>query len=376
MTIEAHTRRNVLALAAAGSAMLAAPSVIRAQTRKIVVRDLGIGTSFMDAYGKAFAEATGIQAQPVTGANDPLGQIKQMVEAKTYTWDMSIVTRQVANQLSRNGADYLEPLKIEDAAGWKAMPEMFKSPVYAGNDVVATVLGYRTDTLKLPPRSWVDFFDADRFSGRRAMRRSPVDSIEQALLADGVAGDKLFPLDFDRGFKALDRMKKNVAAWWTSGAQSTQLLQSGEVDFCPSWNGRLRSCGINRSGNRKAGSSSKERRTPISVANSSSSRWRLSDRQSSPRPPDTDQPSRRRSTISTLRSRRRCRRIPTTARTRSSSTSIFGQRRGTRRPIASTNGSSPDRAVRRAGHGPMNSGAIVRPGIALNHWRNRAAFQA
>src|SRR5260370_23999958 len=239
MTIEAHTRRNVLALAAAGSAMLAAPSVIRAQTRKIVVRDLGIGTSFMDPYGKAVAEATGIQAQPVTGANDPLGQIKQMVEAKTYTWDMSIVTRQVANQLSRNGADYLEPLKIEDAAGWKAMPEMFKSPVYAGNDVVATVLGYRTDTLKLPPRSWVDFFDADRFSGRRAMRRSPVDSIEQALLADGVAGDKLFPLDFDRGFKALDRMKKNVAAWWTSGAQSTQLLQSGEVDFCPSWNGRV-----------------------------------------------------------------------------------------------------------------------------------------
>jgi putative spermidine/putrescine transport system substrate-binding protein len=133
--------------------MLAAPSVIRAQTRKIVVRDLGIGTSFRDAYGKAFAEATGIQVQPVIGANDPLGQIKQMVETKTYTWDMSIVTRQVANQLSQEGADYLEPLKMEDAAGWKAMPETFKSSVYAGNDVVATVLGYRTDTLKTPPRS-------------------------------------------------------------------------------------------------------------------------------------------------------------------------------------------------------------------------------
>jgi hypothetical protein len=41
--MEAYTRRKVLVLAAAGSAMLAAPSVIRAQTRKIVVRDLGCG---------------------------------------------------------------------------------------------------------------------------------------------------------------------------------------------------------------------------------------------------------------------------------------------------------------------------------------------
>ena len=119
------------------------------------------------------------------------------------------------------------------------MPEMFKSPFYAGNDVVATVLGYRTDSVKKAPKSWADFFDAARVPGRRAMRRSPVDSIAQALLADGVDGNKLFPLDFDRGFNALDRMKKNVAAWWTSGAQSTQLLQSGEVDLCPSWNGRI-----------------------------------------------------------------------------------------------------------------------------------------
>ena len=105
MTPKSPTRRNVLTVAAAGTAMIAAPSVIRAQTRKIVVRDLGIGSSFMDAYGAAFTKATGIQVTPVTGANDPIGLIKQMVETKTYTWDMSIVARQVANQLSQDGAD-------------------------------------------------------------------------------------------------------------------------------------------------------------------------------------------------------------------------------------------------------------------------------
>ena len=100
------------------------------------------------------------------------------------------------------------------------------------------MLAYRTDSVKTPPQSWADFFDTAKLPGRRAMRRAPVDSVEQALLADGVPGDKLFPLDFDRAFARLDRMKKDVAVWWTSGAQSTQLLQSGEVDFCPTWNGR------------------------------------------------------------------------------------------------------------------------------------------
>ncbi len=229
------SRRAVLA---GGLATLAMPSVIRAQTRKIVIRDLGIGTSFVDAYGRPFTQATGIEVQPVTGANDPIALIKQMVDSKTYSWDMSIVARQVANQLAADGAGYLEPLKIDDAPGWKALPEMFRSPFYAGNDVVATVLGYRTDTVKTAPKGWADFFDTAKFPGRRAMRRSPVDTVEQALMGDGVAGDKLFPLDFDRAFRRLDRVKKDVAVWWTSGAQSTQLLQSGEVDFCPTWNGR------------------------------------------------------------------------------------------------------------------------------------------
>ena len=232
------TRRNVLGTAASAASLIAMPSIIRAQAKKIVVRDLGIGSSFMDAYGTAFTKATGIEVQPVTGANDPIALIKQMVETKTYTWDMSIVSRQVANQLVASGEGYLEPLKLENDAGWKSLPTTFRSPFYAGNDVVATVLGYRTDTVKTPPKNWADFFNAAKVPGRRAMRRSPVDSIEQALLADGVPGERLFPLDFDRAFKRLDAIKKDVAVWWTSGAQSTQLLQSGEVDLCPTWNGR------------------------------------------------------------------------------------------------------------------------------------------
>jgi putative spermidine/putrescine transport system substrate-binding protein len=232
------TRRTVLASAAGVASTLAMPAILRAEGKKIVVRDLGIGSSFMDAYGKAFTELTGIEVEPITGANDPLGQIMQMVDSKTYTWDMSIVTRQIANQLHATGEGYVEPLELESDVNYNSLSETYRTPYYAGNDVVATVLGYRTDTVSKAPTSWADFFDKANFPGRRAMRSSPVDTCEQALLGSGVSGDTLFPLDFDKAFSTLDGIKKDVSVWWTSGAQTTQLLQSGEVDFCPTWNGR------------------------------------------------------------------------------------------------------------------------------------------
>ena len=62
--------------------------------------------------------------------------------------------------------------------------------------------------------------------------------IEAALLADGVAPDKLYPLDLDRAFKKLDTIKSDII-WWTGGAQSQQLLASAEAPFGSFWNGRL-----------------------------------------------------------------------------------------------------------------------------------------
>jgi putative spermidine/putrescine transport system substrate-binding protein len=58
-------------------------------------------------------------------------------------------------------------------------------------------------------------------------------------MADGVAPDKLYPLDVERAFKKLDEIKPNITVWWTSGAQSAQLLNDGEVDMVMAWNGRV-----------------------------------------------------------------------------------------------------------------------------------------
>jgi putative spermidine/putrescine transport system substrate-binding protein len=62
--------------------------------------------------------------------------------------------------------------------------------------------------------------------------------LEIALVADGVPADKLYPLDLDRAFKKLEEIKPNLALWWSSGAQSVQLLNDGEIDMQAIWNGR------------------------------------------------------------------------------------------------------------------------------------------
>jgi putative spermidine/putrescine transport system substrate-binding protein len=59
-----------------------------------------------------------------------------------------------------------------------------------------------------------------------------------ALAADGVPTDKLYPLDLNRAFRSLDKIKPAVRVWWTQGQQSQQLLRDGEIDCIALWHAR------------------------------------------------------------------------------------------------------------------------------------------
>ena len=99
------------------------------------------------------------------------------------------------------------------------------------------------NTTKYPagqgPNSLADFWNVQKFPGRRALYKDPRTAIQFALLADGVPREKLWPLDLDRAFKSLDRIKPHIAVWWEQGNQSEQLFISGEVDMMQMWNGRV-----------------------------------------------------------------------------------------------------------------------------------------
>ncbi|MEO7762667.1 MAG: ABC transporter substrate-binding protein [Casimicrobiaceae bacterium] len=235
------TRRNLLK-AASGAALMAtgAPALVgRAQTpTQLTVADPGgpFGPAFRKAFYDPFEKATGNKVISVAREAEPTAQFKAMVETKTYTWDVCTLTLSARDILSKQ--NLLEPIGFSHADVPQLMPAAI-SPLWMGTDVYATVFAYRTDRVKVAPTNWKDFFDVAKFPGRRSLRKNPIDSLEQALLADGVPLDKLYPLDLERAFKKLDAIKPHIAVWWTGGAQSTQLLQSGEVDMISGWNARF-----------------------------------------------------------------------------------------------------------------------------------------
>ncbi len=117
-----------------------------------------------------------------------------------------------------------------------------------GAIVWTTGLSYDADKLTTPPKSWADFWDVEKFPGKRGLRRGPKYALEFALMADGVEPAKVYevlatPEGVDRAFAKLDELKPHIV-WWEAGAQPIQLLASGEVVMTSAYNGRL--AGINR----------------------------------------------------------------------------------------------------------------------------------
>ncbi|GAB3628777.1 ABC transporter substrate-binding protein [Pandoraea terrae] len=237
------TRRRLLQAAGAFAAAAALPATLpraaHAQARQLVVSDPGgpYTTAYRAAFYDPFEKATGIKVVNVARDAQPVAQFAAMVQTRNYVWDVTTLTLS-ADIPFLESKGFLEPigLKATDFPG--VMPQAV-TPDWLGVDVYSTVLAYRTDKFaKGGPKSWADFWDVKKYPGRRSLRRSPIDTLEQALLADGVPIDKLYPLDLDRAFKSLDRIKPHVNLWWTSGAQAMQAIQSGDVDMMSTWNGR------------------------------------------------------------------------------------------------------------------------------------------
>ena len=233
-----HMSRRGLLIA--GTAALATPMLARRSwaSESLVVADPG--GPFTEGYRKAFYEPftaeTGIAINGVARDAEPTAQFKSIVETKSYIWDVCTLT--LSARLILEEEDLLEPVNLDPAKVADVMPEAVY-PNLLGIDVYSAVLAYNTATFPEAPEGWAAMWDVERFPGRRCLRRNPIDTLEIALMADGVAPADLYPLDVDRAFRKLDEIKDHIDVWWTGGAQSTQLLESGEVDMIAGWNARF-----------------------------------------------------------------------------------------------------------------------------------------
>jgi len=187
-----------------------------------------------DSYCVPFAEKTGatvVQDGPVEVA-----KFRTMAESGAPIWDVVDVTD--AMLYDSGGAGLLEKIDRSAADVSRIKPE-FVDEFGVGNIVWSYNIGYSTKVYGPDnhPRSWADVFDVKRFPGKRMLSNGPSPNMEIALLADGVAPDKLYPLDIERAFKKLDTIKNDLI-FWTSNSQSQQLLTDGEVACGNILNGR------------------------------------------------------------------------------------------------------------------------------------------
>ncbi|MCF6093676.1 extracellular solute-binding protein [Microaerobacter geothermalis] len=199
------------------------------------------GGAYQDAQRKAmfepFKQETGVNL--VEDSPVDIGKLKAMVKGENVQWDVvDVLGMDVPKLVSE---DLLEPIDytIVDKT------DMLESAVGEYNvdiDYYSTVLSYNNENLPngKAPESWADFFDKEKFPGTRALYKSPITTLEIALLADGVAPDQLYPLDVDRAFNKLDSIKNEIV-WWEQGAQPVQLLSDKEVVMAVAWNGRIAS---------------------------------------------------------------------------------------------------------------------------------------
>jgi putative spermidine/putrescine transport system substrate-binding protein len=90
------------------------------------------------------------------------------------------------------------------------------------------------------PSSWADVWDMEKFPGKRSLGMGLNGAtFEAALMADGVDPKRLYPLDWDRAFKSLDRIKPHIVKWWQSGAECPQLIVNEIISAGSAWNGRI-----------------------------------------------------------------------------------------------------------------------------------------
>src|SRR5690349_14048449 len=239
------TRRRFLTTTATALAPVGVPMIMARRASaagKIILRT--IGGSYEEAVVKAiiepFTKATGIDVVKVPAT---LGKVLAMYESGNIELDVVDAGELGMISLSQKGA--LEKINYK---GWKLANPDDMDPFIRRDDMVgdiyfSSVLGYNTQTFPTgkQPRSWAEFWDLKKFAGPRMLADLASGNIdlEFALLADGVPKDKLYPLDIERGFKSLDRVRPAIRKFWDTGALSAQMLTDKEVVLGSIWNGRL-----------------------------------------------------------------------------------------------------------------------------------------
>lgn len=190
----------------------------------------------VEAASVPFAKASG--ATMLDDGPTEYAKVKAQVDNSAVTWD--VVDSDIIWAEKQCGEDGLLMDLDTSIVDVSKIPEGLVGDCYVPAMQYGMVMMYNADKYKTAPTGWADFFDTKNFPGKRGVAGFEdvgPGMFEAALLAEGVSADKLYPLDMDRAYKKLDTIKDSLI-YWKTGAESQQMVESGEADMVMLWSGR------------------------------------------------------------------------------------------------------------------------------------------
>jgi len=198
----------------------------------------GYGGALREGFDAALVEPAaakvGVAVRSETHGDLP--SVRVQVQSGSPAWDLVHLGGDECARGEREGLFETLDLSGADLSG---IPATAHGKSWVGSNYYSVVMAWRTDKIDGTPKSWADFWNVERFPGARAVSGLAQETLEIALLADGVPKESLYPLDVDRAIASIKKLKPNVAVFWNTGAQSSQLIKDGEVDLIELYGSRV-----------------------------------------------------------------------------------------------------------------------------------------
>ena len=240
-------KKSLLMSTIAAAGILAASAAF-AGNLTVVSWGGGYTKSQVEAYHKPW-EAMGGKKINSEDYNGGLAEVKAQVESGKVVWDLVDVELSDAVRGCDEGLlEEIDPSILPAGDDGTAAKDDFLpgtiTDCAVGSIVWSTIYAY--DTTKFPgggPKTMADFFDLNKFPGKRGMRKGPKPNLEMALMGDGVPAADVYKIlntkdGVARALAKMDSIKDSVV-WWEAGAQPPQMLADGEVVMTTAYNGRI-----------------------------------------------------------------------------------------------------------------------------------------
>ncbi len=198
------------------------------------------GKAQEQAFIKPFSQAHGVTTNSAE-FNGDLAAIRTQVSNGQIRWDVvELESVDLQNGCQEGLFEKIDRSQLPHAG--LLLPGTIKD-CGVGAFVWSTVLAFNHKRLREAPRSWADFWDVQRFPGKRGLRKGARYNLEIALLSEGVRRRDIYTLlstdaGVERAFKRLEQLKPHIV-WWESGAQPVQWLAKGDVSVSSAFNGRI-----------------------------------------------------------------------------------------------------------------------------------------